>query len=83
MIALLPQNDPCIGIYALQRWAALAVSSDTGSYGKKKLLKQAVERYEQFLARAEANDVPRKLIDSVNSTVRTLKMFSEGNGFGR
>lgn len=76
-IANLPKQDPCIGVYALQRWAAIAVSSDKGSYGNPKLLEKAIERYQAFLERATKNEVPEDLLDNVESTIRTLKMFSQ------
>ena len=72
----LPKTDPCPGIYALQRWSALAVSSDKGSYGNRKLLEAAIQRYKEFLGRAEKNGVPDKLVQNVQNTVRTLEMFS-------
>lgn len=71
----LPESDPVIGVYALQRWAALAVSSDGSSYGKPKLLAKAIDRYEAFLRRARANHVPRKLVNNVRQTVAVLRRF--------
>ena len=74
-IKYMPTRDPAVAVYAYQRWAAIAVSSDGGSYGNPKLLKQAITRYEQFLKRAPANGVPKKLQDNVRSTVGTLGHF--------
>ena len=74
-IRFLPETDPTPGVYALQRWAALSVSSDRGSYGNVKLLEKARNRYQAFLARAKANNVPEKLVQNVRKTVGVLDYF--------
>lgn len=77
-IEKLPEQDPCPGVYALQRWAALSVSSDGSSYGNRKLLEAAIARYQAFLARAEKNAVPAELVDNVRQTIGTLEYFTKG-----
>ena len=64
------KRDPHPGVYALQRWAALAISSDPNSYQDPALREKALRRYGEFLDRAEANAVPRDLIKKVNNAVR-------------
>ena len=76
-ISFLPERDPCLGVYALQRWPALAVSSNKNSYTDQKLLKRAIKRYDAFLARAKANRVPAELVTDVQRAVGALKMFSK------
>lgn len=74
-IKYLPKKDPCLGVYALQRWAALSISSNSGSYGQAKVMTKAKERYQEFLKRAAANDVPEKLIAKTRSAVSALDYF--------
>ena len=76
-IALLPQRDPCPGVYALQRWAALSVSSNSSSYGDAKIRKSAIERYKEFLRRAPANGVPAQLQETVRQAVSALEYFGQ------
>ena len=75
VIGLDPKADPFPGVVALQRWAALSMSSDAGSYGKLALVKKAIERYDQFLSRAKANRVPEKLEAATQQAVGVLKQY--------
>lgn len=75
VIALDPKTDPYPGIYALQRWAALAMSSDSGSYGRPELAQKAVDRYDAFLKRAEKNRVPEALCEQTRQASDVLKSF--------
>ncbi|MCI0652588.1 MAG: hypothetical protein L0Z55_11980 [Planctomycetes bacterium] len=70
-----PKQDPHPGVYALQRWAALAVSSDPGSYSNKQTLTKAIARYRAFLDRARANNVPADLVQTVTQAMNALEMF--------
>ena len=70
-----PKKDPWEGIYAYQRWAALKISSNPGSYQNKPLMKQAIERYKVFLERAGANNVPANLVSATEQAVSALEMF--------
>jgi len=73
----LPKTDPCIGIYALQRWAALSISSDGSSYSKPKVIEKAKQRYKTFLARAKANHVPQALVANVKQAMSVLDYFAK------
>lgn len=70
-----PKDDPCQAIYAYQRWSALAISSDPGSYGKRELCEKAVARYKVFLDRASVNRVPDDLVAKAKEMVWVLEDF--------
>lgn len=75
-VELLPAG-PCAGVYALQRWAAITISSDPGSYGNPTKVLAAIESYEKFLARAPENRVPAEVITATTQAVNVLKYFQK------
>lgn len=81
-IERLPETDPCPGIYAYQRWAALSIGNDAGSYGKSELIDQALEYYAKFLKRAKANQVPEKVIKATSSGIYALEYMKKQRGGG-
>lgn len=81
-IERLPDADPCPGIYAYQRWAALSIGNDAGSYGKSELIDQALGYYAKFLKRAKANQVPEKVIKATSSGIYALEYMKKQRGGG-
>lgn len=70
-----PKRDPHPAIYAYQRWASLAVSSNANAYNEKALKTKAIARYDEFLKRAKANKVPADLVAQVTTARDALKQF--------
>ncbi len=70
-----PKQDPCPAIYAYQRWAAIAISADPESYGKKELCEKAIARYKVFLQRAAINRVPDDLVNKAKEMIWVLESF--------
>lgn len=70
-----PGRDPHPGVWALQRWASLAVSSDRGSYDDAALKARVLARYAAFLERARANAVPEEIVAAVRQAADVLERF--------
>ena len=70
-----PKRDPFPGLYAYQRWAALAISTDPNSYNDKRKKTTAIHRYDEFLERAEANRIPEDLVKQATVAVDALRRF--------
>ncbi len=75
VIANDPGRDPFAGIYAYQRWAALTISTEPGSYDDKPRKEAALARYRRFLERAQANAVAESLTEQVRQAVSVLETF--------
>ncbi len=78
-LARAPARDPHPSVYALQRWAALSISSDPGSYADAERVDAAHARYAAFLRRAEANRVPEHLVLQVEDADGVL-LFIRAHG---
>lgn len=70
-----PGRDPFPGIYAYQRWAAMAISLDPNSYQDKAKKEAVIARYREFLRRAGINGVPEKLVEQVRVAIDVLRRF--------